>query len=384
MANTVVNPTYYARMTQAFLRSSLVCADVANTRFEANITPGKVIDFPYVSTVRVQDYTFSTNATVDDATFTSDTLTVDQVKIVTQQYDPLQNLQSHDPSWMDQNAEEMAYQLSRNIDQYCLSTFIDDAAGSVTGGTLTTSTLFSKMTDVSSTLARQRAGEGPRFAILDPERISLLAQVDVANGFNRADSALANGFVGMSSAGFMVYESNDLPCAVTLTCDTIPTAGDTFTLLGYTWTLVADGTAASAGEVNVGANVADFKTIFVKLVNGTTSTDYVDLSADQRREYANAQITAATFVGDDCAITAYGKIGASETFTTATNVFGTETSELLFGVMGAPSLVVQSEPEIEERKEPKNKSINLLGTTMYGADVFTRDKKRLVAMAINV
>jgi len=285
---------------------------------------------------------------------------------------------------MDSHAEEMAYQIARNIDQYGLTTYLGDAAGTVTGGTLTSSTLFSKLNDVMSTLTRQRAGAGVPFAILDAERISLLAQIDVGNGFNRADSALKNGWVGDTSAGFKVYVSNDLPTAVTLTCDTIPTAGDTFTLLGHTWTLVADGTAAAAGEVNVGANVADFKTIFVKLVDGTTSTDYVDVSTDQRREYQNAQIDAATFVGDDCAITAYGKIGASETFATATNVFGTETSQLLFGMTGAPSLVVQSEPEVVEKEEPKNMSKNILATAMYGADVFHRDKQRLVKMTINL
>jgi len=384
LPNTVVNPTYYARMTQAFLRSQLVGAAVANTRFEANITPGQVIDFPYAATVKVEDYTFSTDATIDDAVFTSDTLTVDQVKIATQNYDPLQNLQMHDPNWMDAHSEEMAYQLARNIDQYCLTTFLGDAAGTVTGGTLTSSTIFAKLNDVMSTLTRQRAGNGVPFAILDAERISLLAQVDVGNGFNRADAALMNGWVGNTSAGFQVYVSNDLPTAVTLTVDTQPTAGDTFTVLGHTWTCVADASTANAGEVNIGADVADFKTIFVKVIDGTSSTDYTDISTDGRREYSNAQIDAAAFDGNDCAITAYGKIGGTETFTEATNVFGTETSELLFGMTGAPSLVVQSEPEIIETQEPANKSKNILGTTMYGADVFHRDQQRLVKMTINL
>jgi len=387
MANTVVNPTYYARMTQAFLRSRLVCASIANTRFEANITPGKVIEFPYSATVRVQDYTFSTDSTIDDAAFTSDQLTVDQVKIATQNYDPLQNLQAHDPAWMDANAEEMAYQLSRNIDQFCLTTFINDAAGTVVGGTLSTSTFFSLMTDVTSTISRQRGNDGVPFAILDPERIGLLAQIDVANGFNRADSALSNGFVGTTSAGFNVYESNDLPSTVVLTVDTIPTATDTFDLLGYTWTCIADGATAAAGEIKVGANLADFQAIFLALVNNTTipsAGDFVRWGTDQEREYLNAQVTAGAWGADATTITAYGKIGGSEAFTTGTNVFGTETASMLFGMTGAPSLVVQSEPQIEERKEPANKSINILGTAMYGADVFTRDKQRLVKMTYNV
>jgi len=387
MANTIINPIYYAGMTQVFLRSQLVAAAVSNTKWEANITPGKTIEFPYGTSVRLQNYTFSANATIDAATFTSDQLTVNQVKITTQNYDTLQNMQSHDPEWMDMQSEEMAYQMARNIDQYSLATGIAGAQGTVVGGTLTSSTLFGKMGDVKAVLTRQRAGVGIPFAILDAERISLLSQIDVAGGFNRADSALKNGWVGDSSAGFKVYVSNDLPCTQILTVDTQPTVGDTFTVLGYTWTCIADGGVCTAGQIKIGANVADFKLIFVTAINGTTppsAGDYLDYSVEQRRDYQNAQLAASAFATNDCTLTTYGKIGGSETFTTGTNVFGTETSTLLFGMIGAPSLCVQAQPNIEERQEPQNLSINILGTTMFGAKIFHRDAARLVKMTINL
>ena len=386
MANTIVNGEHFAQETQVFLRSMLVLMEVANTRFEATITPGQQIHLPYAATARVQDYSFSTDATIDDAEFTDDTLTVNQKKIVTLNYDPMQNLQAHQEDWQGMLTEECAYQLSRAMDQHGLETGVDGAANTVAvGGALTVSNVFEQFADVDTTLSRARAGAGTKFAVVEPMVAGILARADVANGFNRSDSALRNGYIGDTRFGFRIYESNDLPCSVTLTVDTQPTATDTFTVYGKVWTCVADGTAASAGEINIGADLADFKTIFVDAMNGDNAgTDYVDLSTDDRRELINAGLAAAAFSGDDCALTGYGRIGGSETFTTATNVFGDETCEMLFGHIGAVDFVAQQAPKVLETQEPKNLSRNILTTALYQAKVFNRNASRLVKMTATV
>ena len=99
MANTIVNGEHFAQETQMFLRSMLVAMEVANTRFESVITPGQQVHLPYAATARVQSYSFSTDATIDAAEFTDDVLTVNQKKIVTLNYDPMQNLQAHQEDW---------------------------------------------------------------------------------------------------------------------------------------------------------------------------------------------------------------------------------------------------------------------------------------------
>lgn len=385
MPNTIVNVTKFADVVQANLRVSTPGIAISNTRYEKNLKVGRVFDSPYMNSVRVQNYSYSTDATVDATTLTSDQLTIDQSKIATANYDPLQNMQTVD--WEAELGMDMAYQLSRNINQYVATTGVNGASTTVTGGSLNAGNVYDFLTSISSGISRKRAGPGIMFGLVEPGFLDYLALADIANGFQRSDAALRQGYVGDTNAGFRIYECHDLPCSVSLTVDTQPTAADTFTIYGVTWTCVADGTAASAGEINIGANVADFQAIFKTAINGTTppsANDYIDISTDDRREYQNGQVTSGTFSGNAVTITAFGRIGGTETFTAASNIFGTETCSQLFGHMKAVDLVVQSAPEIEERFPAANKSINVLGTTQYGAHVFNRMAKKLAVGTFSV
>lgn len=118
----------------------------------------------------------------------------------------------------------------------------------------------------------------------------------------------------------------------TLTMDTQPTADDTMTIGTKTYTFTADGTAAADGEIDVGADLADAKTLVVAAINGTDGINT-----------AHTQVTAAAFSGDDMVITASTKgvagdlIATTETFTAATNVFDAATlGTTTAGVNGTP------------------------------------------------
>ncbi len=386
MANTIINPTIFSQDVQLFLRSSLVAEAVCRSQFRGDLYPGKTINYPYASTVRVQNYAYSTDMTIDPTTFTSDSYSIDQVKGATFNFDRFQNMVSTSMDWMGQLADEMGYELSNNIDQYALQTGINGALNTVAGGTLSASNMFEALTSSRATLGNARAGAGTYYAIIDFNRAATLANVDKANGFNLADAALRNGYVGDTAAGFKVFVSNNLPYAVSLTMATQPTAGDTITIKGVTWTFVAAGTAAAAGEVALGADVAATKVILVNAINGTGTpgaATYIDFDADTRRTLMNSQLTAATFSGDVSAITGYGILNPAETFTSANNFFGTSTFSMLLGVMGSIDLTVQAEPEILETQEPKNASKNVLGFTQYGAGVFYRDKAKLLKLTAN-
>ena len=106
----------------------------------------------------------------------------------------------------------------------------------------------------------------------------------------------------------------------TLTMDTQPTVGDTMTIGSKTYTFTTDGTAASDGEIDVGADLADAKTLVPAAINGTDGINT-----------ANASVTAAAFSGDDMVVTAITKgtagdsIATTETFTAGTNVFDAAT-----------------------------------------------------------
>lgn len=102
----------------------------------------------------------------------------------------------------------------------------------------------------------------------------------------------------------------------TLTMDTQPTVGDTMTIGTKVYTFTTDGTASADGEIDVGADLADAKTLVVSAINGTDGNND-----------AHTQVTATAFSGDDMVLTAITKgtagdlIATTETFTAETNVF---------------------------------------------------------------
>jgi len=387
MANslTALNPEVWKPMVQDYLNKMLVSKEICNTKCEAYLSSGDQVNFPYVSDVRVQSYTQGTDLTIDDMDATASSLTVNQSKAATFVLDPVQEKQA----LADYGAElayQSAYNLRNNIDQATFTEGIDNAAGTVAGGSLTTSTVLSKVNETYSELFRQNATDAPLFGVIDAHTSTLLTETFVANGFQEADTQLRNQFRG-KALGFNMYVSNNLPTSVALTVDTQPTATDTFTILGVTWTCTADGAAAAAGEINIGLNLADFQAIFVTAINGTTppaADDYIDVSKEDRRKMQNAQLSAGTFATNVSTLKAYGKMGSSETFTAATNVFATETGKMLFGRMGAVSLAIQMMPELYIREEPKQIARNYITHVLYGVKAFYRDTFRLVKMTHNV
>jgi hypothetical protein len=115
------------------------------------------------------------------------------------------------------------------------------------------------------------------------------------------------GFEGTKAAG-------------TLTVDTQPTIGDTFTIGGIVYTFTAVVDADTEGEVSIGANVAGAKLAIVAAINGTDGFNN-----------PHPAVTASAFSGDVTTITARipgeagDAIGTTETFTAGTNIFNATT-----------------------------------------------------------
>lgn len=137
-------------------------------------------------------------------------------------------------------------------------------------------------------------------------------------------TGLAQGNNGTSSINEVIPTTgtpiNGAYAQGTLTMDTQPTAGNTMTIGTDVYTFTADGTASAQGEIDVGADLADAKTLVVAAINGTDGINNPNVSA-----------SAADFVGNDCVIThlfggtAGDAVVTTETFTAVTNVFDAAT-----------------------------------------------------------
>lgn len=368
----------------------LVGLKVANTKCEAYLTAGSSVNFPYLSDMYVQDYAQGTDVTIPAMAATQSTLTVDQSKIVGFVMDPVQERQAL-ADYGVAAAYQAAFQLRNNIDQKIIATGVSGASSlnTVTGGTLNSSNILTKLTDCYAALHQQNATDGEMFAIVDPRREALLTHTFIANGFQQADKTLQNQFAG-KAVGFDVYVSNNLPCAVQLTMPTIQTAADTFTMFGITFTWTAAGGATNPGDIAIGANVAASKANFLLMVAGTatgSAATYIDLSAENRAKIRNAQLTASAWgatLADTCDLTFYGRMAPTESVTPADFVWGTETTTLLTGRKGAISLAIQMAPELYIHPEPKQICNNYLTHTLFGTQVFTRDAFRLSKLTCNM
>jgi len=348
------------------------------------IQSGDTINFPYITDMRVQSYTSGTDLTIDDFTASQSSLTINRSKAATAYIDPEQVKQAEDKGYPEKLAKQAAFVLAQELDQKVLQDGVDNANNTVAGGSISASSVYSTLTDCMASLQRSNA-QGPYFAVLDPERVALLAQSEVANGFNVADNALMNGFVGDSQAGFKIFNSNNLPTSVTLTLATNPTADDTLTVAGVTWTFKA--TPASAGEIDVGANAAASQADVKDALNGEgtpAATSYIEISTANRRKYQNIQLTCSAFTSDVATITAYGKQGNSSSLTATTDGFGTETGNLLCGSIGSIAIARQMTPQLFIRPEPKQIGDNYITHQLYGTTVFERDQERLVNLTLNV
>ena len=101
----------------------------------------------------------------------------------------------------------------------------------------------------------------------------------------------------------------------TLTLAVQPIVGDTMTIGTKLYTFVTDETASAEGEIDVGADLADAKTLVIAAINGTDHNT------------ANTLVTAGAFATNDLPLTAIVKgvlgdlIVTTETFDNVGNVF---------------------------------------------------------------
>ncbi len=385
-ANTinVLNPANWRPIVQDFLNNMLVATAVANTQVRAELADGDTVNFPQMSDLIVQDYTQGTDLDIEALNASQSALLVNQSKAVTFAIDPVQEKQAK-ANYAIAMAKQAAFRLANQIDKTLLASGVAGASTTIAAGSPTVSDVVALLGDNYAQLFAQNATDGEMFGVVTPRFVSLLSQTFVSNGFNLADTMLRNSFKGMAGE-FKIYASNNLPTTVSLSAATNPTAGDTMTLYGVTWTFVANGTAAAAGDISIGGNAAATQAIIVNAINGTGVPGvetYIDVSADNRTLYTNQAMLAGAFAANVSAITAVGRINATETFTAAGNVFGTEVASMLFGRMGAISLGMQMQPNLYIRDETKQIARNYITHTLYGTKVFSRDTFRLLKVTLN-
>ena len=217
-----LKPELWSALMQVPLRKSLVGIEsVCDTTFEADLTYGDTIHYPYHSDLSVGDYAPGTDVTISDISATDEVLVVDQRKYTAFYVDNIDQLQSRYDIVVN-FADEAAYRLRDTIDQAIFaqvanaaSALDDGDLGGTAGSAITATTAnIIKLFTVSRKKLRAMNVEeaGDWIAVVSPAVAALIEEKAAQSGFQVADSTLRNGYAG-DFLGFRVYITNNLATA---------------------------------------------------------------------------------------------------------------------------------------------------------------------------
>ena len=385
------NPEHWSKVTQAYLKNSLVGSAVASHREEASLKEWDVVHRPYKSDFVVADYTKNTDITATDITSTDESLTVNQSKAIRIQIDPVEDKQSKYDIFKEY-APRMAYTLRNNIDQ-TVFTNITSAAVWVTEGDFGWTASWAidlwtyKPKSVWGRALWELLDNGVEtdkaiVTVVDPIMLNDIQQDFITDWFNTADATLKNGFVGNKWLGMSTFVSQNLPSSVSLWISAACTAWDTITLAWVTWTAATTPTAA--WDFDVTTDTASQTAVLTLAFNWTWTpgvTTYIEISTANRQKYTNKQITA-TDASTAVTLTAFGRMNGSETLTDTTDGFWEETINAVIMQRWAIDLVTQMAPNMQVNKEPWNLWSAVLAHTLYWVKAFADWLQRMAKIPV--
>lgn len=301
-----------------------------------------------------------------------------------------------------QLTQKIAYASANNEDQFVASFFTDAFADNKVNDqspvTLSASNTYANVTSVTQVLETQNA-EGNFVLFVSPRIKRWMKLENILDSTEKGLGMRLNGEVGTMD-GHRVLMTNNLPHVRTLTIDTNPTAGDTFTVTGRTedattstggytntsivFTFVAAGTAAAAGEISLGATAADTQANVVNAVNGTGTagaSTYIDVSAANRTALKNAFINLSSFSSDVATLRTAVYAPVAETFTAGTNVFGAD-AELMTAVDNNSINVAIQMDKFKITDGEKSFSRSLLQEKVYGGAVLGENAKGIATCEV--
>lgn len=390
MANDLSNftPELWSKRIQALLRKSLVARMIASTEERAGLTYGDTVHRPYNTEAYPVDYVKGTAITQQDIDTVDETLTINYSKVIPYYIDDVDQIQNKYNTALELSSRA-SYNLQRTIDASVLkestnaTLSVDDGDIGGTSGNpiaLSSSNAVNTFGTAWAKLGNNNVEQDRDwYLVISPSMANIIMQSQVANGFNVADLALRNGFLGQW-LGYNVFQSTNLKSTVSLGIATNPTANDTVVINGVTFTFVAS--PAAAGDVDIGANAAESVDNLVLAINGgAVGTAYIALSNSNRSKLALNNVVAVdntTAIG----LTASGEMTLSETFTDGTDAFGTQTVNSMAGRMGAIDLVIQKEPKVDTRRASLKLGDDVLVHSLWGVRSFLEGRERMVGIEI--
>lgn len=382
MANDVsnLNRQHWAKKVQAELEESLICMDLANTQFKSDLKDGTTVNFPTVGRMAIGSYTKYTNVTAQDIKTSNETLVINQTPMVMFSYDEVDAIENY--------IDVVSVQMSRNVftlKQYIEGKFFAEYANA-TYNSGTAVSLTTAVADATypgtvfglgrATLANNGVDSSKLVMVVDEFQKLKISISAASNQASVSDEQLRRGFQG-TYMGMDVYTSNNLSFTATLDLATQPTANDTVTVNGVTFTFVSS-IGSTAGNVLLGASAATAQANLISAINGGAGagTAYVAIDAAVRNKKLIG-ISAAQGTNQVLLTSIHGSRPLSSNMTAAANDWKDAIIHCLVMEKGAIHLVLQKEVSVTEREEPLKLVKNYFVWTKFGIKTFTEGAERI-------
>lgn len=373
-----------------------VAKQIADMSFQAQMKKGDTLDRVYRSDLSssLAAYTRGTDITITDVTDTAETLSVNAQFAAGIYRDDFDAIQAS-LDFAEQYGKDMAVYASNQVDADVLgqwsvatSTVDDGTLGGTSGNgiVVTTSNILKIFSQAKKKIKRLNIDDSNLFAVISPDVEQVLIEYGAGRDTVMGDGKNENGRI-TNFYGFDIFVSNQLGTSAVLSLATQPTDGDTVTINGVVFTFKTT-LGTTAGNVYTVTNVDTTRANLAALINtpGTTTANGVALSVANQNIMRNCTAT-----NDNTADTltlnykGLGVLAVSETLTDATDTWtvGKTQQHLLMGQKGGTTVVMQKEPSIETKEEPKRFGKNILVGELYGFKTFADGAKRLVDVKVD-
>ena len=390
MANTLITTSssnLLSRIMGLKRYKMTVFRSLASFQEEAALTYGQVVNRPYRSNIRGQNYTAGTALTAQDLTLTDDQLTVNKRKAAFIYVDSVDKIASR---WDLAKAfgDEMGKRLAILMDGEFLyeaknaGNSVDDGDLGGTDGsplTLTVDNVDKVFAVFNRKLDAQNADMEmqKRFMVISPQFRQILWERIAGKESMLGDKTAEFGSLGRY-AGVELYLSNNLTASARWTPANDPSNTDTITISGVTFTFVTS-IGSTAGNVLTGGGTSVTLDNLVDLINNPTSTtaNHVAFTGANLDTVSNmVAVDGTTYVDVYHKGQSFLTVATSD----AADPWSLATQHVLGGVKGAIDMVIQQEPSLEMSAATSNglSGQYVLALEVFGTKTFNQGANEIV------
>lgn len=381
MANSLspLVQSQYTKTVQALLEERLIAMDIAQMR---DISNGNTLNNPRGVYLNVDSYTKYTDVSDQDITYSNEQLVVNQIPLISFVYDPVDETESgYDVVAIE--APKAAYRIKQDIEGNFFNEYSN--AGNASASTITLTTGASQNTTTTygnayATLINDGVDSENIVAVVDPYQLQTIGTASLGNTFKVADESFRRGYK-WEFQGMYLYQSTNLTATATLAFGTEPTADDTVTINGVTFTFVA--APANPGEVDLSWTAATTLDNLVAAINGTGTpgaTTYIELSAANRAKMEG--ITATDGTTTMALESKRGYKVLSTSLTAAGDKWGAVTIHNLIMERGAIDVAIQKEVNLKTQDIHKQLGTRYMTWGKYWIKTFTEGAEKMYDLKI--